>query len=212
MKKSNFALRLQPSLMDEARRIAEDEGVAVNQLINVAVAEKIAVLRTQQDYFEERRARGDVNKALRILERAGVGNPPVAGDELPTAGQSRRPTSNEVKDRTRRSGRNVNAAATTLDKQLRFAIAHRRLIEVRYNNNVRVVEPHDYGIHNGIPRLLAYQHRVTARTPGRRHSGWRLFDVAKIDALVVLDESFKGSRGGSHNDHMAWDVVYQRVD
>ena len=91
MKKSNFALRLQPALMDEARRIAEDEGVAINQLINVAVAEKIAVLRTQQDYFEERRARGDGDKALRILERAGGGNPPGSGDELPTAGQSRRP-------------------------------------------------------------------------------------------------------------------------
>ena len=31
MKKSNFALRL-PSLMEEARKIAEVEGVAVNQL------------------------------------------------------------------------------------------------------------------------------------------------------------------------------------
>jgi len=34
MKKSNFALRLQASLMDEARKVARGEGVAVNQLIN----------------------------------------------------------------------------------------------------------------------------------------------------------------------------------
>jgi hypothetical protein len=40
MKKSNFALRLQPSLLEEARKIAKDEGVAVNQLIDVAVAER----------------------------------------------------------------------------------------------------------------------------------------------------------------------------
>ncbi len=39
MKKSNFALRLQPSLMEEAKKVAKAEGVAVNQLINVAVAE-----------------------------------------------------------------------------------------------------------------------------------------------------------------------------
>ena len=32
---------LQPSLMDEARRVAKAEGVAVKQLINVAVAEKV---------------------------------------------------------------------------------------------------------------------------------------------------------------------------
>jgi hypothetical protein len=36
MRKSNFAPRLQPSLLDEARQMAEAEGVALNQLINVA--------------------------------------------------------------------------------------------------------------------------------------------------------------------------------
>jgi hypothetical protein len=40
MRRSNFVLGLQPSLMDEARKAAEMEGVALNQLINVAVAEK----------------------------------------------------------------------------------------------------------------------------------------------------------------------------
>jgi hypothetical protein len=81
MKKSNFALRLQPSLMEEAKKVAQAEGVAVNQLINVAVAEKVSALRTEE-YFAERAAKGDVKKALRVLKRAGKGNPPVPGDEL----------------------------------------------------------------------------------------------------------------------------------
>jgi hypothetical protein len=42
MRKSNFALRLQPSLLEEARKLAEAEGVALNQLINLAVAEKVS--------------------------------------------------------------------------------------------------------------------------------------------------------------------------
>ncbi len=33
MKRSNLALRLQPSLLDKARELAESEGVALNQLI-----------------------------------------------------------------------------------------------------------------------------------------------------------------------------------
>jgi len=82
MRKSNFALRLQPSLLEEIRKVAETEGVAVNQLINVAVAEKLSALRTES-YFRERAARGDVTKALEILARAGKGNPPMPGDELP---------------------------------------------------------------------------------------------------------------------------------
>ncbi len=100
MKKSNFALRLQPSLMDEARRVAKAEGVAVNQLINVAVAEKLSVLRTE-DYFAERGARGNVDKAFRILKRAGVGNPPVLGDELPPRATGRAGSGVERKSRRR---------------------------------------------------------------------------------------------------------------
>jgi len=81
MRKSNFALRLQPSLLDEARKLAESEGVALNQLINVAVAEKLSALRTET-YFAERAARADVPKALSILRKAGAGGKPVKGDEL----------------------------------------------------------------------------------------------------------------------------------
>jgi hypothetical protein len=82
MKRSNFALRLQPSLLEELRKAAEMEGVALNQLINVAVAEKVSALRTEE-YFQERGRRADRGATLRILERAGKGNAPVAGDELP---------------------------------------------------------------------------------------------------------------------------------
>jgi hypothetical protein len=82
MRRSNFALRLQPSLLDEARKLAESEGVALNQLINVAVAEKISALRTEE-YFTARARRADPAKIARILKRVGKGNPPVEGDELP---------------------------------------------------------------------------------------------------------------------------------
>lgn len=81
MRKSNFALRLQPSLLEEARRLAESEGVALNQLINVAVAEKLSALRTET-YFAERAARADVPKALSILKKAGAGRKPMQGDDL----------------------------------------------------------------------------------------------------------------------------------
>lgn len=81
MRKSNFALRLQPSLLDEARKVAEAEGVALNQFINVAVAEKLSALRTES-YFRERAERADVPAALDVLSRAGKGNPPDKGDEV----------------------------------------------------------------------------------------------------------------------------------
>jgi hypothetical protein len=81
MRRNNVALRLQTSLLEEAKRVAESEGVALNQLINVAVAEKLSALRTD-DYFRERSSRADIGKAKRILKRAGRGRDPVAGDEI----------------------------------------------------------------------------------------------------------------------------------
>jgi hypothetical protein len=80
MRRSNVALRLQTSLLEEARRVSESEGVALNQFINVAVAEKLSALRTEE-YFRERAQRGDVAKAKRLLKRSGRRNPPVPGDE-----------------------------------------------------------------------------------------------------------------------------------
>ncbi len=48
MRRSNVALRLQASILEEARRVSEMEGVALNQFINVAVAEKLSALRTEE--------------------------------------------------------------------------------------------------------------------------------------------------------------------
>ncbi len=81
MRRSNVALRLQTSLLDEARRVAEAEGVALNQLINVAVAEKISALRTES-YFLTQAGRANLDRAKRLLKRAGRGKPPVPGDEI----------------------------------------------------------------------------------------------------------------------------------
>ncbi len=80
MTKANYALRLQTTLKVEAERVAKAEGTTLNQFINVAVAEKLSALRTA-DYFKERAARGDIAKALELLDRAGD-EPPREGDEI----------------------------------------------------------------------------------------------------------------------------------
>ena len=111
MRRSNFTLRLQPSLLEELRKAAEVEGVALNQLINVAVAEKVSALRTEE-YFRERGRRANRAETLQILERSGRGNPPVEGDELPAEWRKklgRRSTNG--RDSASRRGQKKNAAA-----------------------------------------------------------------------------------------------------
>jgi hypothetical protein len=80
MTQANYALRLQASIKAEAERLAKAEGTTLNQFINVAVAEKIAALRTA-DFFRERAGRANVEAALAVLDRVGDDEPPRAGDE-----------------------------------------------------------------------------------------------------------------------------------
>jgi hypothetical protein len=99
------------------------------------------------------------------------------------------------------------AAPVALDGLLRFAIENVRLIRFSYNGVPRVAEPHDYGILNGVPRLLVYQRR-SVRDP---KPGWRLLDVSKMERLIVLDETFGGSRSDQHRRHTHWDELFLRV-
>jgi hypothetical protein len=104
MRKSNFSLRLRPSLLEEARKAAESEGVALNQLINVAVREKVSALRTEE-YFLERSRRAKRAETLWILDRAGKGNPPMEGDELASKSEDAKKAAKSFGRTTLQSGK-----------------------------------------------------------------------------------------------------------
>jgi hypothetical protein len=100
-------------------------------------------------------------------------------------------------------------AVDALDRDLRFAIANKRLLQLTYSGVSRTVEPHDYGRDKSVERLLAYQLDASGET---KKPGWRLFDVAKIERCAVLDQTFAGSRGTAHRNHKSWDELYARVE
>jgi hypothetical protein len=86
MRRSNYPLRLQRSLLEEAREAAESEGVSLNQLFNVAVAEKLSAVRTAK-YFREPIHRADRPDAPPTLDQAAKMNSPMESDESPMGGQ-----------------------------------------------------------------------------------------------------------------------------
>ena len=77
---SNYTLRLLASLKAEAEKVAKEEGTTLNQFINVAVAEKLAALRTAR-YFQERTTRADLETFDHLLGTAGD-EPLRRGDEI----------------------------------------------------------------------------------------------------------------------------------
>jgi hypothetical protein len=76
---ASYPLRLPRSIKAAAEKLAQSEGISMNQFVATAVAEKLAVLSTVS-YFEERKSRADLIAFERILKRKG-GVPPRNGDE-----------------------------------------------------------------------------------------------------------------------------------
>lgn len=79
---SNDALRLPLSLKAGAEQVAREDGTTLNQFIVSAVAEKLAAMKTADD-FAQRAQRGDMTAALAFLSRKG-GQPPEESDDLPS--------------------------------------------------------------------------------------------------------------------------------
>jgi post-segregation antitoxin (ccd killing protein) len=69
-----LSLRLPESLHRKLAELAESEGISINQLINSAIAEKMAALLTEE-YLSERGSRGDRRKFVAALGKAPDAEP-----------------------------------------------------------------------------------------------------------------------------------------
>lgn len=77
---STLSLRLPDSLHRHAKRLAEQDGVSVNQFISLAVAEKLAALDAEA-HISARAKRGDRAKFRAVLAKVPRAKP-EAGDEI----------------------------------------------------------------------------------------------------------------------------------
>jgi post-segregation antitoxin (ccd killing protein) len=65
---STISLRLPDSLHKSARELAKKENISINQLVTLALAEKVSALATE-DYLEERAKRGSKAKFDRAMAK-----------------------------------------------------------------------------------------------------------------------------------------------
>jgi hypothetical protein len=65
---STISLRLPESLHATARTLADQEDISLNQLITLALAEKVSALMTEE-YLKERARRGSKTKFRRVLKK-----------------------------------------------------------------------------------------------------------------------------------------------
>lgn len=73
---STLSVRFPESLHKRLKEMAEKEGVSMNQLITLAVSEKVSTLLTV-DYLKERAQRGDRKTFEKLLEKVPDTEPEV---------------------------------------------------------------------------------------------------------------------------------------
>jgi hypothetical protein len=88
------------------------------------------------------------------------------------------------------------------------AVEERRLLRFRYKNRVRIVEPHDYGIHNGVIKLFGFQVGGSSSEP---LPNWRWAEQDLISELQLLNRTFPGGRPNKSGRHHKWDKLFIRV-
>lgn len=78
---SNYPLRLPETLMEDAREMADAQGVSINQFLSTLIAERIGELKALR-HVRQRIGRANMASAAAVLalvpDRA-----PLEGDELP---------------------------------------------------------------------------------------------------------------------------------
>lgn len=102
----------------------------------------------------------------------------------------------------------MSSAEPNINPQLWKAIDETRLIRLLYKNRERIVEPHDYGIHKGVVKLLAYQ---VAGSSSHKLPNWRWMEEELISEIHILDRTFPGGRPVSSGKHHNWDKLFIRV-
>ncbi len=78
---STISLRLPESLHESARELAKKESISINQLITLAVAEKVSALMAE-DYLGRRAKRGDRRKFRKAMAKVANIKPAQEQDRL----------------------------------------------------------------------------------------------------------------------------------
>src|SRR5205085_5293874 len=104
-----------------------------------------------------------------------------------------RSVSRTESSRTDREGPKMDT--TEVRQQLCAAITRRSLVMFEYEDLVRVVEPHRFGVNSAGHEMLSGWLRA-GYSRSDPAGGWRNYLLQDVSALQVLDAPFAGARPG----------------
>lgn len=95
-----------------------------------------------------------------------------------------------------------------MNQDLVAAIERNLQVEFTYDERLRIVEPHIYGVRCGSEQLFAFQ--VGGGSNSGEIGDWRTFKLESIKELKLTKTKIAGPRDG--NQHGNWDIVHARIE
>ncbi len=95
------------------------------------------------------------------------------------------------------------------DALIRAAIGQRRLVQFSLHGCLRIAEPHDYGIRDGVAQLLVYQ--VGGESKSGKLPNWRWVVLSQASGFALLGQTFPGGRVAPSRNHARWQQLFLRV-
>jgi hypothetical protein len=94
-----------------------------------------------------------------------------------------------------------------MNSQIFDAIKQKRVIEFLYDGEIRVVEPHCYGVTtkgNEAVRCFQISGYSSSGT-----MGWKLYDLSKVEDIQILDETFSIRPGYKRGDKGMNEIFFE---
>ncbi|MEA9415424.1 hypothetical protein [Flavobacterium sp. PL02] len=96
-----------------------------------------------------------------------------------------------------------------MNQEIIEAIENKNLVEFNYDDELRIVEPHCYGLSTKNNEILrAYQ--VDGYSSSGK-MGWKLYDLAKAEDINILEDSFERSRNGYNQGDKSMSTIYSEL-
>ena len=99
-----------------------------------------------------------------------------------------------------------------MNETIRDAIGNKKVLQFTYDDKLRIVEPHVFGISKkecGSDLLRAYQ--VMGGSNSDNDLGWRLFSIDKIVDLNILEKTFDTARVYYNPNDSAMQEIYINI-
>ena len=94
-----------------------------------------------------------------------------------------------------------------MNSQIINAVKQKKVIEFIYDGEIRVVEPHCYGLTTkGNEAIRAYQ---IAGYSSSGTMGWKLYDLSKVEDIQVHDEVFSIRSGYKRGDKGMSEIYFE---